>query len=181
MSETRCSICQTLVHLGEASERCPECERIYHASCWAELSGCATYGCSKAPTAKKPAPAAYVGGGWGDEKACPSCGKTIASSLLLCGCGARFPFADVITREEWRGIQAKARATAGAKKSLVLLFVLSLFGLPAPVLGPIAGGVAWRKRRLLAGADGTYLAMGYGAAALGVTYLTILLLLGLGL
>ncbi|MHC4818036.1 MAG: hypothetical protein ACYTF8_08270, partial [Planctomycetota bacterium] len=56
-------------------------------------------------------------------------------------------------------------------------FVLSLFGLPAPFVGPVAGIFAHSRRHLLAGAGGTYLAMGYGTAALGLTYTVVIALL----
>jgi hypothetical protein len=122
-----------------------------------------------------------VGGGWGDEKACPRCGKSIGASLLVCSCGAEFPYADPMTREEWRAHERRQEDLSGTRKALVLLFIFSLFGIPAPVLGPIAGAIAYRRREDLAGADGTYLALGFGAAALGATYLLIVLLLMMGL
>jgi len=55
-----------------------------------------------------------------------------------------------------------------------------LAGVPAPVLGPIAGWYAFTKRRQLEGSGGTYLAMGYGTAALGATYALMMLALALG-
>ena len=79
-----------------------------------------------------------------------------------------------MTPEEWKAWSKSQREARDARKVIVLLFVLTLLGLPAPLLGPVAGVYAWKHRRLLAGADGTYLAMGYGAAALGATYLLIL-------
>ena len=51
---------------------------------------------------------------------------------------------------------------------------------PAPVVGPIAGVYAYRKRTLLAGTGGTYLAMGYGSAALGGCYLLLIAIIALG-
>jgi hypothetical protein len=178
---TRCSICHTRVQPTEPTEVCPECEQAYHATCWGEVGGCATYGCSKAPVTEKPPPPAQVGTGWGDEKTCPACQKTIASSVLVCRCGAKFPYADPMTRETWRTWNESQQAAHRGRRTLFLLFLFSLFGLPAPLLGPIAGAYAWRRRRLLAGADGTYLAMGYGAAALGATHLVAILCLAVGL
>ena len=178
---TRCSICNTMIRAGEALTACPECTQEYHAGCWTELGGCATYGCRTAPEPQKAPPPARVGGGWGDEKTCPECDRTIASSLLRCTCGARFPYADPLSKAEWSDwVEAQATAS-GMRKMLVILFILSLLGLPALVLGPVAGICAFRWRRVLGRADGTYLAMGYGAAALGATYLLILLPLAMGL
>jgi uncharacterized CHY-type Zn-finger protein len=42
-----CSVCQTSITTGEATERCPACGQTYHAECWAENRGCASYGCAQ--------------------------------------------------------------------------------------------------------------------------------------
>ena len=178
---TRCAICQTLVRPEEPKAACPECAEEYHASCWTELGGCATFGCPKAPEARKPEPAAYVGGGWGDEKACPKCGRSIGASLLRCPCGARFPYADPRRGGQGHAWTDRQRDAGRARTTLLLLFLYSLTGIHAPVLGSVAGVYAWKRRALLAGADGTYLAMGFGAAALAATYVVVILLLGLGM
>lgn len=61
-----------------------------------------------------------------------------------------------------------------------MLFVLSLVGVTAPLAGPLAGLYAWFKRAVLAGTGGTYLAMGYGSAALGAIYTLLIVLIALG-
>jgi hypothetical protein len=166
----RCAICGTLVRDTEEVTSCPECRQDYHAACWDEIGGCATYGCKSAAVAEKPPPPENVGGGWGDEKECPSCGQTIASSLLVCLCGARFPWADPMTREEYSAWRAREESLASSRKVLTALFLMSLAGFLAPLAGPIAGFYAFRQRKKLMGANGVYLAIGYGSAALGVTY-----------
>lgn len=176
----RCSICHTLIQETDECTSCPECQQDYHASCWAELGGCATYACKEAVPAEKAPVTEQVGAGWGDEKTCPRCGKTIGASLLVCSCGAKFPYPEPMTKEEWRAHRRREDDLSGTRKKLVLLFIFSLFGIPAPVLGAIAGTIAYRRRADLAGADGTYLAIGFGAAALGATYLLIVLLLTMG-
>lgn len=175
---SRCAACHTRIEAGDAAEECPDCRHLYHADCWRELGGCATFGCARAVTGEKPPAPAMVGGGWGDSKICPSCGTTIGASLLVCGCGARFPWPEPIGVDEYQGWLAERNKVKELKILLVTLFVLSLTGLLAPLVGLAAGIVAWRQRRRLAGADGTFLALGYGTAVIGATYtLTILLLL----
>lgn len=177
----RCSICHTLIQETDESSSCPECRQDYHRSCWNEMGGCATYGCKEAVPAEKATVTEPIGGGWGDEKTCPRCAGTIDASLLVCSCGAEFPSPEPMKPDEWRAWAAGRQALSATRKTLVLLFIFSMFGLPAPVLGPIAGAMAYKQRDALAGADGTYLAMGFGAAALGAIYTLILLFLMLGL
>ncbi len=178
---SRCLICGTLIQAGEPVTTCPECQLSFHPSCWDDLGGCATYGCAQTVPAEKPPPPVNTGGGWGNTKQCPRCKRTIPAGLLNCRCGARFPHADPMTPGEYREAIRKRTELKASRRALVLLFIFTLTGVLAPVLGPVAGIVAHRKRRQLAGADGTYLAMGYGAAAVGVIYILIVCLLLVGL
>lgn len=176
----RCSICYTVLREGEPVTGCPECRQDYHKTCWDEIGGCGTYGCKHAAVAQKPPPPVLVGAGWGDTKPCPWCAEQIGSSLLVCRCGARFPWADPMTVEEYQRWVEEQRAVAGARKVLILMFVLSLIVVTSPVAGPIAGLYAFVQRKRLAGANGTYLAMGYGSAALGVLFTALILAAALG-
>jgi hypothetical protein len=176
----RCSTCYTRVQPGEATHACPACKAEYHRTCWDELGGCGTYGCEHAPVAHKPPPPVRVGGGWGDTKDCPSCTRAIGSSLLVCGCGAKFPWADPMTPAEYVTWSNEQRDIQGAKRWLIALFLMTLVGLPSPVTGTAAGILAYRKRNELGGAEGTFLAMGYGAAVIGATYVALFALLGAG-
>jgi hypothetical protein len=173
----RCSICHVRLQPTDPVTTCPECRQAYHRECWDSVGGCATYGCAAAPVVAKPPPPPVVGGGWGDEKTCPACRGTIASSLLVCRCGASFPHADPLTAEEYGAWQEDEARRKASRRTLLLLFLFSLLALPAPVLGAVAGVYAWRRRKELAGADGTYLAIGYGAAVLGALYAVLFLLL----
>jgi hypothetical protein len=173
----RCTICHTLIQPADSVAACPECSQEYHRECWDELGGCATYGCEKAAEAQKPEQPDYHPGGWGDEKTCPKCGRQITSSLLDCRCGARFPYADPMTRDEYYRWFEDEASLRSARRGLLSLFIVSLFGLAAPITGAIAAVMVYRFRNRLAGAQGTYLAMGYGSIALGAIYtLTIVLL-----
>jgi hypothetical protein len=176
----RCSICYTVLAHGEPVTACPECQQDYHKSCWDEIGGCGSYGCKRAAVAQKPPLPVLVGAGWGDTKRCPRCGNDIGSSLLVCGCGARFPWADPITPDEYGEWLAQQGAIASSRKLLILMFILSLIGLTAPVAGPIAGIYAWCKRKQLVGTGGTYLAMGYGSAAIGALYSILIVIVALG-
>jgi hypothetical protein len=176
----RCSICSTLIAQDEQATACPECTQDYHQSCWDEIGGCGTYGCKRAAVAEKPALPVLVGAGWGDTKPCPACSQHISSSLLVCSCGAKFPWADPMTPAEFSEWGDRQRALASSRAKLIWLFIGSLIGVTAPVLGPIAGLYAHSKRRELVGAGGTYLAMGYGSAAMGVIYAALIAAVALG-
>jgi Prokaryotic RING finger family 1 len=177
----RCSICYTLMTQGDPTADCPDCLQHYHRGCWKEIGGCATYGCARAAVAQKPPPPVLVGAGWGDTKACPACHRQISSSLLVCGCSARFPWADPMSRADYDAWCAEEAGRATARKVLIAGFLLSLAGVTAPLAGPLSGLYAWRKRRQLAGSGGTYLAIGYGSAALGVGYGLLIALTAAGL
>jgi hypothetical protein len=177
---SRCSICYTVIAQEEPVTACPDCQQDYHKLCWDEIGGCGSYGCKQAAVAQKPPLPVLVGAGWGDTKPCPSCGQQISSSLLVCTCRARFPWADPMTQEDYRSWLDKEAALARARQLLIVLFLLSLVGLTAPLAGAIAGLYAWRKRKLLAGAGGTYLAMGYGSAAMAMIYTLLIAVCALG-
>jgi hypothetical protein len=180
MTMARCSICYTLIAEAEPVTACPECRQDYHKSCWDEIGGCGTYGCKKAAVAEKPPVPVTVAAGWGDSKECPKCGTQIASSWLGCRCGARFPWADPMTRDEFDRWRADQAAASSARGWLILMFILSLVVVTAPVIGPIAGIYARLKRAVLTGSGGTYLAMGYGSAALGAMFTILIILVAAG-
>jgi hypothetical protein len=177
---SRCSICYTVLGQGDPVTTCPECQQDYHKSCWDEIGGCGSYGCKHAAVAEKPPLPVLVGAGWGDTKRCPQCDSEIGSSLLVCSCRARFPWADPMTPSEYRAWLDQQAAIASARTLLIFLFILSLIGATAPIAGPIAGIYAWAKRRKLGGTGGTYLAMGYGSAAIGAIYSILIVIVALG-
>lgn len=176
----RCSICYTVLTPAEPATQCPACQQDYHQSCWNEIGGCGSYGCKHAAVAEKPPLPVLVGAGWGDAKACPQCATEIGASLLVCRCGAKFPWADPMTPAEFAAWTSDQRALATARRVLIVLFILSLTGMAAPITGLVAGVYAAARRKRLAGAGGTYLAMGYGSAALGAIYSVLIVLVALG-
>jgi hypothetical protein len=85
-----------------------------------------------------------------------------------------------MTNAEYRGWMDKQDSIKTARTALIWMFIFSLFGFTAPVVGPLAGVYAVMKRKLLAGTGGTYLAMGYGSAAIGAIYITLIVATKLG-
>jgi hypothetical protein len=177
----RCSICHTRVADTDPKEDCPDCQQSYHAGCWTELGGCATYGCKSTPAAEKPAPIANAGGGWGDSKDCPSCAISIGASKLVCACGARFPYADPMTGPEYTLWKEGQAGVKGSKRILTALFIGSIIGVTAPLCGLLSGIFGYKKREQLAGEHGTFLALACGSAALGLVYSLVIVAMALDL
>ena len=175
----RCSICNTQISDFDLFFTCTECDSPYHEICWKELGGCATYGCKAAAVAEKPPPT--TARGWGDEKSCPDCSSKIPSSVLSCTCGARFPWADPMSKDDYQEWKKEDDLRNQRRTQLIVLFVITIFGVFAPLTGTVAGIQAYRSRSLLVGEVGTYLALGYGAAVIGVVYTIVFLLLLIGL
>jgi hypothetical protein len=176
----RCAICGTRIQPADATQACPDCHQAYHLSCWQEVGGCATFGCPQAPVAQKPPAPAMVGGGWGDFKNCPACGARIGASLLVCACRATFPSAAPMTPEEYALWTEEMRSAKSLKTTITVLFLLSLTGVLAPVLGPASFLLARRGRKLLAGADGAFVALAWGNLVVGASYALVFILLALG-
>ncbi len=62
-----CGICQTAIYTAEETHTCAKCGLVYHAECWKENLGCASYGCDQvnvlapqAPDAQQQADAAPI-------------------------------------------------------------------------------------------------------------------------
>ena len=55
-----CGICQSSIYPSEETHPCPKCGLVFHAECWQENFGCASYGCDQvnvlAPKIDIPAP-----------------------------------------------------------------------------------------------------------------------------
>src|SRR5438874_1759769 len=53
-----CGICQSSIYTAEATHTCAKCGLVFHAECWQENLGCASYGCEQVNAlAPKPAEA----------------------------------------------------------------------------------------------------------------------------
>ena len=85
-----------------------------------------------------------------------------------------------MTVEDYRDWLKDEEEMDTRRKQLVVLFILTILGLLAPLTGSVAGIQAYRSRTLLVGETGTYLALGYGAAVIGVVYAVVFVLLYVG-
>lgn len=81
-----------------------------------------------------------------------------------------------MTKDEYKEWVAEDELRKQRRMELIVLFVITSFGMPAPITGAIAGIQAYRSRTLLVGEVGTYLALGYGAAVIGAVWTIIFLL-----
>ncbi|HOX06452.1 MAG TPA: RING finger protein [Planctomycetota bacterium] len=168
-----CTVCQTTIATGEAATACPECRLAYHAECWQENGGCATYGCPAAPkTVKAAAPtgAEAARQGWGDTKKCPYCGETIRAAALKCKfCNEVFATADPITTGDLRREQARKLERSTDRTKAVIYFVASMLSCGAPITAVIGGVWIFRDRRHFRAMDPTDRVMvigGFGVSCL---------------
>jgi len=143
-----CSICLSPISSDEARTTCSECHADYHADCWQENVGCATYGCSKVPAiASRQAleiPMSY----WGQEnKPCPACGRQILAAATRCRhCGATFSSARPQEAAEFQQqTQAEQRLPA-LKKKVIWLFAFCMVPVTAPITA-ICGAIWYSQHR----------------------------------
>ncbi|HEX7599178.1 MAG TPA: RING finger protein [Polyangia bacterium] len=176
----RCATCGTRIQKADLTHACPDCAQSYHQACWDEVGGCATFGCAQAPVASKPPTPSMVGGGWGDFKICPACHSRIGASLLVCSCRATFPWAAPMTPEQYQQWTEDMQSAKRLKLIVTVLFVLSLTGVLAPILGLASFILTRRGRKLLEGADGAFTALAWGNMIIGATYTVLFVLLAVG-
>lgn len=83
-----CSICQTKIDAGEEVRNCTRCHSSFHASCWDEVGGCGTYGCTEAPGATSSSgPTDAIGAGTSQPDADPM--KQLAKAASTVTASAR--------------------------------------------------------------------------------------------
>ena len=147
ISGKTCSICQTVIISGEQVVACPFCALPFHHECWKENRGCSAYGCEGAPkTTKAAATVDPVSNAWGDEKPCPSCGKSIKAQALKCRfCGASFETRDLVSKDDYSRREYDGAEYTAVRNKLIALFVLSATGCLSPFTLIIASVLIVRK------------------------------------
>lgn len=173
-----CPICQTAVGVDDFVVTCPDCQQVLHRECWSEVGGCSTYGCSQAPALdKSDATAPQTLTAWGDEKQCPACGERIKSIALRCRyCKTDFSTVDPLTVHDLRRQATTEDTLKKLKQSTIAVFVVSLIGCLAPIMGLVGAIVFLPKRKELVKCGPLYQVMAYAALGLSALYTVLMIL-----
>ena len=144
-----CGYCQGVLGDGEERIDCPSCHTSFHAECWQENGGCATYGCTQAPAVMPRRELEIPASWWGrEQKPCPVCGQEILATAVRCRhCGATFVSARPEDAAEFQRRAQRQEQMPQLKRKVVWQFALSIFPFTAPV-GAVYGLVwYWSNRR----------------------------------
>ena len=176
----RCLVCQSSITADEAACLCPSCRSAFHRECWDEIGGCGSYGCELMAQAPKTTLEHAGSQGWGDEKVCPRCNKTILAAAQKCRyCKTVFPTAAPMSQHEFQEWQREQATLKPTRTAAVMLFLTSLIGFLAPVVLGI--GLFWilRSRATLEKAGGRYMILAYFGVGLSFFYTIVLLMVAL--
>lgn len=137
-TSTTCTICQTMIEGTDPITECKACLLGFHAECWEEYGGCATYGCKEAPKTEKKAEDV--------RKECPYCGEMIRAKAIRCpSCRERFEDARPVDRDEYFQEMMDAPVRKAFRAKTLGFLAASI----VPCLGPImlVLGVMWLKSK----------------------------------
>jgi hypothetical protein len=133
----KCTICLSIVIIGDEVKHCHECELPFHSECWLENKGCSQYGCAGATVEKAKDDQQmtdFEDSIWGDEKECPSCGKNIKARAKRCRyCKIDFDNRGRITKKEFSSREYTDSEFTKARNILIIFFFLSATGILSPV------------------------------------------------
>lgn len=180
-----CGVCLSPIAESEAKASCSACNAEYHQECWQENGGCAVYGCAQAPAVEKRSAIEIPMSYWGQEhKQCPNCRKEILAAAVRCRhCGATFESARPQDTDEFqRRAELKARLPS-LRRTVVLLFVLSMVPFLAPI-GAVADLIWYPSHREeLRALPAVYGALGKIGlvVAIGQTVLIVVMAIGFSL
>jgi ssDNA-binding Zn-finger/Zn-ribbon topoisomerase 1 len=176
-----CPICQTAIAAEEFFVTCPKCDQVHHRECWSEIGGCGTYGCEQAPAIdKSTATAAAPLSAWGDTKKCPMCGEQIKSIALRCRyCGTDFDTADPLSIKDLHLQSKREESLKALRQSTLTIFVVSIIGCVAPIIGLIGLAYFLPKRKELARCGPLYQVMAVASLILSAIYTVLLVVVAL--
>jgi predicted RNA-binding Zn-ribbon protein involved in translation (DUF1610 family) len=140
VASASCPYCLAVIGPDEAFGTCPQCHAPHHNECWTENDGCAVYGCTCVPVVESRTAIEVPMSYWGQEhKPCPACGHEILAAAVRCrNCGTTFASARPEDAAAFLSRSALESRLPGARRWIIIIFVLSV----VPFFAPVGAGWA---------------------------------------